>query len=108
MLNHLFLLANVGTALELTKPVKIAVLGDSISLGNLPDGMPIKSWPSHLQSMLELHGDKKFEVKNFSVSGASPCNDFVTRSMCDSPEYKYMLNWDADVVLMLLFTNEPL
>ena len=53
-----------------TKQVKIAAIGDSQSVGLCPGGY-VRSWPVELQAKLDFLQDKKYDVKNYAVSGST-------------------------------------
>jgi len=48
------------------KLLKIAVAGDSMSVGCCPMGL-ITSWPSHLRAKLNSLGEDKYKVDNFAL-----------------------------------------
>ncbi len=80
--------------------VKVACVGDSITAGT-----EATNYPMYLQ---ELLGDG-YEVKNFGLGGAAvrhePESD-GTYFWYDSAQYKESLEYDADVVFVMMGTND--
>ena len=82
------------------KVIKVACVGDSITAGT-----NATNYPMYLQ---ELLGDG-YEVKNFGLGGAAsrhkPESD-GTYFWYDSAQYKGSLEYDADVVFVMMGTND--
>ena len=82
---------------------RIITIGDSITEGVCSSDEKTKSYPSQLMDMLK--DESKFEVLNLGVSG---------RTMMKHGDYPYWneqayqdaLNSEADIVIMMLGTND--
>ncbi len=106
-------MATVSMTVSADEVIKVACVGDSITGGN-----PGANYPEYLQNML---GDG-FEVKNFGKGGAAvrkileDCdgnedgikNEGGEYFWYDSKQYTSSLTYDADIVLVMMGTNDAL
>jgi len=81
------------------KPIKVACVGDSITLGY--GGSKGADYPSVLQGLL---GDG-YEVKNFGYNGAT-MQKAGTKPYWNTKEWGQALNSNADIVVIMLGTND--
>lgn len=89
------------TALPILKKIKVACVGDSITYGaNLPD-RTTQSYPVRLQEAL---GDR-YEVENFGVSAYCVLKN-SKRPYWEREEYQASLDFKADIVIIMLGTND--
>ena len=105
-------ITTIETAYVPSRTIKIACVGDSLTYGVGATDRASKSYPSKLQSLL---GDS-YEVKNFGRSRAfmidkSEYSDFTYSSdksvaYKSTSEYKSSIQYDADIVLICLGTND--
>lgn len=96
-----FLLLMGACALQKKKVIKIACIGDSITYGHGIEDLENNTYPAYLGKLL---GDG-YEVKNFGVCGAT-CLKKGDLPYWDQPEYKRALEFQPDVVVMMLGTND--
>lgn len=101
---HLVYILSIPDAPEVKHtPITIAAAGDSITdgSGDISDTLRQDSYPAHLQ---ELLGDE-YLVLNHGLSGATllSSGDVPYR---DSEAYRSSLETDADIVLIMLGTND--
>ncbi len=81
--------------------IKIACVGDSTTYGHGTTSWPKNTYPAVLQ---ELLGDK-YHVNNFGVS--SQCVQVEgDRSYRDLPHYQQSLEYDADIVVFMMGSND--
>ena len=83
------------------KQVKIACVGDSVTYGYGIDDWEEKNYPVVLQNLL---GDS-YHVMNFGVSGYCVQND-SDKPYTSSENYELSLNYDADIVIFMLGSND--
>jgi acyl-CoA thioesterase I len=76
----------------LHRPIRVACVGDSITFGG---------YPIELQEMLGF----SYEVKNFGVCGATVSQNSTVPFM-DQREFKKALEFDPDIVVVMLGTND--
>lgn len=81
--------------------VKIACVGDSVTYGYGLDEWEEKNYPAVLQQKL---GDK-YHVLNFGVNGHCVQND-SDKPYTASENYELSLNYDADIVVFMLGSND--
>ena len=81
--------------------IKVACIGDSITYGHGIKGWAKNNYPAQLQSIL---GDK-YHVENFGHSGHTLLPD-GDRPYIDSEQYSLSLEYDADIVVIMLGTND--
>ena len=81
--------------------IKIACVGDSITYGHGIANWPKNNYPAQLQEFL---GDE-YHVSNFGHSGRtlSPDGD---QPYVESDQYQLSLDYDADIVVIMLGTND--
>ncbi len=86
----------------LSRTVKIACVGDSITEGSGSGDNTVYSYPARLQTML---GDS-YDVQNFGVSSTTLMN--INNSYCytSTSKYRASLEFDADIVIIMLGTND--
>lgn len=81
--------------------VKIACVGNSITFGAGIGNRDKMSYPAQLQAWL----GNKYLVRNFGVSGATMLRH-GDKPYWDEPEYKEVLNFNPDIIIMKLGTND--
>lgn len=81
--------------------IKVACVGDSITYGHGVGGWAKNNYPAQLQKML----GEGYHVENFGVSGAtlSPDGD---KPYVETKQYKLALEYDADILVVMLGTND--
>ena len=82
-------------------PTKIACVGDSITYGAGIKGRDSLAYPQQLQQML----GKKYEVKNYGVSGATLLKK-GNKPYWKQSEYQATLNYNPKIIVLLLGTND--
>ena len=82
---------------------RIVAVGDSITWGCDSSDPDTKSWPARLMSM--LHDTNKYEVVNLGLSGRTMMKD-GDMPYWNEKEYQTALNSNADVVILMLGTND--
>jgi acyl-CoA thioesterase I len=78
---------------QIVLPIKVACVGDSIT--------EITSYTSHLQSML----GPNYTVGNFGVSGSTVSLN-SSKPYMKQPQYTAAQNFDPDIVVIMLGTND--
>lgn len=89
---------------------RIAFIGDSITSGYLTSNPETTAFPGVLAEIL---GDK-FEIKNFGFGGACAISNLDDNNVYskkekyyrNSDEYKRSIDYDADIVIVMLGTND--
>ncbi|MCL5877128.1 MAG: GDSL-type esterase/lipase family protein [Candidatus Bathyarchaeota archaeon] len=77
---------------NLPRPIRVACVGDSITVGG---------YPLYLQDMLGFG----YQIKNFGVCGATVSQNSTIPYM-NQPEFKKALEFDPDIVVVMLGTND--
>lgn len=90
-----FLIISCGTT------TKIACVGDSITYGSGITERDSFSYPKQLQNKL----GKKYEVKNFGVSGATLLKK-GDKPYWEEPEFNSAKEFKPDIVIIMLGTND--
>ncbi len=90
---------------SLAEPVKLACVGDSITFGYTIPERETKSYPAQLQQRLDKKGKGKWEVKNFGVSSMTLMKK-TSKSYWGRKEYKASKDYAADIVIIMLGTND--
>lgn len=83
--------------------IKIACIGDSITYGSYLQNPETESYPAQLQSLLS----RRYEVKNFGVSGACIAR-YQKMSYVSQQAFEESLLYDADIILIMLGTNDSM
>ncbi len=100
-----FGLAALCLTQALAEPLRVACVGDSITEGFKIDNPAVNSYPAQLQKELDKKGKGKFEVRNFGVRSMTLMQNtqmpYVKRQ-----EYKDSLAYKADIVVIMLGTND--
>lgn len=100
--NIYFYLSLLGLIiLSSCSPTKIACVGDSITYGSGIKGRDSLSYPQQLQNML----GKKYEVKNFGVSGATMLKK-GNNPYWVQHKYQQTLNFNPEIIILMLGTND--
>lgn len=81
--------------------IKVACVGDSITYGHGVGGWLTNNYPAQLQKML---GDK-YHVENFGHSGRT-LSDNGDKPYTESKQFKLSLEYDADIVVIMLGSND--
>ncbi len=81
--------------------IKVACVGDSITYGHGISSWSKNNYPAVLQDIL---GDK-YHVQNFGHSGAT-ASDEGDQPYTKTSEYKKSLEYDADILVIMLGTND--
>lgn len=81
--------------------IKVACVGDSITYGHGIKGWARNNYPAQLQKIL---GDE-YHVENFGHSGRT-LSDNGDKPYTDSKQYKKSLEYDADILVLMLGTND--
>ncbi|MBO5715652.1 MAG: sialate O-acetylesterase [Clostridia bacterium] len=81
--------------------IKVACVGDSITYGHGIKGWAKNNYPAQLQKIL---GDG-YHVANFGHSGKTLSND-GDQPYTESEQYQLSLEYDADIVVIMLGTND--
>ena len=86
---------------EAPAPIRVACVGDSITFGHGTEPREERNYPRLLQSLL----GEGWQVENFGVSGS------IAQSVGDlpyvsTPEYLDSLRFNADVLVLMLGTND--
>ncbi len=90
---------------SLAEPVKIACVGDSITFGYKIPQRETKSYPAQLQQRLDKKGKDKWEVRNFGVSSMTLMKK-TSKSYWNRKEYQASRDYAADIVIIMLGTND--
>ncbi len=81
--------------------IRIACIGDSTTYGHGTTSWPKNTYPTVLQNLL----GEKYHVNNFGVS--SQCVQTTgDRSYRDLPHYQESLEYDADIVVFMMGSND--
>lgn len=81
--------------------IKVACVGDSITYGHGVSNWQKNNYPAQLQDIL---GDG-YHVENFGHSGRTLSNDGDS-PYTESKQYKLSLEYDADIIIFMLGTND--
>ncbi len=100
----LFLLGILAPA-SLAEVTKVACVGDSITYGHTIANRETNSYPAQLQQLLDKKAPGEWEVKNFGVSGTTLMTD-TNKPYVGRKEYKDSLAYGADIVIIMLGTND--
>jgi acyl-CoA thioesterase I len=85
--------------------VRIAFVGNSITIGSGLANAPVECYPSRVDQMLkEVYGDT-CTVQNFAVSGRTMLKD-GDFPIWDEPQFDQMWNFAPDIVYILMGTND--
>ncbi|MCX6224333.1 MAG: GDSL-type esterase/lipase family protein [Bacteroidia bacterium] len=93
-----FLLGATGLDAQI---VKIACVGNSITYGSGIGNRDKMSYPAQLQAWL----GSKYQVRNFGVSGSTMLRK-GDKPYWDEPEYKEVMSFKPDIVIIKLGTND--
>ncbi len=105
LLCSILLLLAAFTPTVLADPIKIACVGDSITYGFKIEGRETNSYPAQLQQVLDKKAAGKWEVKNFGVSSMTLMQD-TSKPYVKRAEYRASVDYEADVVIIMLGTND--
>ena len=83
------------------EPLKVACVGDSITYGHGVKNRGTRSYPAQLRVML----GEDYVVRNYGRSGSSVQRD-AKRSYWDAPQFKAVLKWQPDIIVIKLGTND--
>ena len=97
----IFLLTFIISVNLFGEKTKVACVGNSITYGSGITNRENNSYPAQLQQWLGID----YEVKNFGVSGATMLKK-GNNPYWERPEYKSALNFQPDIVLIKLGTND--
>ncbi len=86
---------------ELTRVVKVACVGDSITYGSGSSNRDVTAYPPQLGLLL---GDS-YEVKNFGLGGATLLNN-GDKPYIRTTQYTDSLSYQPDIVIIMLGTND--
>jgi len=86
---------------EPTIPKKVACVGDSITEGYGLDEPIVNSYPAQLSKKL----GKEWDVKNFGIRSATLI-ETGNRPYTDTPHYINSLNFEPNIVVIMLGTND--
>ena len=81
--------------------IKVACIGDSITYGHGIKNWAKNNYPAKLQEIL---GDE-YHVENFGHSGRTLSSD-GDKPYSESEQYELSLEYDADIVIIMLGTND--
>lgn len=92
------------------KRLKVAFVGDSITYGYLSSNHKTKSYPAQLSALL----NERYDIANFGVSGSCAISDKDPNNLYSKKAkyykstvaYNASLEYDADVVVIMLGTND--
>lgn len=82
---------------------RIIAVGDSITWGSCSTDIKTKAWPVQLMNM--LHDTTKYEVINFGLPGRTMMKKGDS-PYWNEPEYQKTLSSDADIIFLMLGTND--
>ncbi len=101
------LLAGLCMAAPLAQaaPTRVACVGDSITYGMGVANREQNSYPAQLWQKMEALAPGQWEVRNFGVSAMTLMHG-TTRPYTGRPEYRASLDYAADVVIIMLGTND--
>ncbi len=89
----------------LAEPLRVACVGDSITEGFKIQDPAVNSYPAQLQKELDKKGKGKFEVRNFGVRSMTLMQN-TQKPYVKRQEYKNSLDYKADIVVIMLGTND--
>lgn len=81
--------------------IKVACVGDSTTYGHGISGWAKNNYPAKLQSIL----GESYHVQNFGKSGSTASDD-GDQPYTKSAEYKNSIEYDADILVIMLGTND--
>lgn len=81
--------------------IKVACVGDSITYGHGIKNWAKNNYPAKLQDLL---GDE-YHVQNFGHSGTT-ASELADKPYTESKQYKLSLEYDADILVFMLGTND--
>ena len=81
--------------------IKVACIGDSITYGHGISGWARNNYPATLQKLL----GKEYNVRNYGYKGATVL-DSGKKPYTESKQYKLSLEFDADILIIMLGTND--
>lgn len=81
--------------------IKVACVGDSITYGHGIKNWSKNNYPTQLQDVL---GDG-YHVQNFGHSGRT-VSDFGDQPYTESKQYRLSLEYDADIIVVMMGTND--
>ncbi len=87
------------------QPIRVACVGDSITYGLGVADRAHNSYPAQLQQRMDAAAPGKWEVKNFGVSAMTLMHG-TTMPYTARAEYKDSVAYAADVVIIMLGTND--
>lgn len=87
--------------IDMTKRIKVACIGDSITWGFTLLNPWTQSYPALLQRLL----GEGYEVRNFGYNDASVRFDADMPYVCKGV-YRKSLEWNPDIVLIMLGSND--
>ncbi len=105
LFGKLMLLAALLCPSTLAAPLKVACVGDSITYGLGIRERAQNSYPARLQQRLDSTAPGAWVVKNFGVS-AMTLMPRTSRPYTGRAEYRASLAYAADVVIIMLGTND--
>jgi lysophospholipase L1-like esterase len=82
-------------------PMRVACIGDSITLGVGVKDQKHNSYPAQLAALL----GERWEVRNFGVSGTTMMKK-GDRPYVERPQYRTALDYKPDIVVIALGTND--
>ncbi len=82
-------------------PIRVACIGDSITVGSKIAGREHNSYPAQLAHLIGAD----YEVRNFGV-GSSTLLAKADLPFTQTPEWEEVLEWKPDVSIILLGTND--
>ncbi|MBQ1254073.1 MAG: prolyl oligopeptidase family serine peptidase [Alistipes sp.] len=101
-MKRLILLLSIVLSFEChAQKIKVACVGNSITYGAFILNREHNSYPAQLQEYL----GEEYEVKNFGISGTTALKDGLY-SYRNTSAYKESLEWNPDIVLIKLGTND--
>ncbi|MFA9388267.1 MAG: GDSL-type esterase/lipase family protein [Prolixibacteraceae bacterium] len=86
-------------------PVKIAFLGDSITIGSGLENANEECYPSQFNELLQEKFGDQYVVNNFAVSGRTMLRH-GDRPLWNEPQFTSALEFKPDVVYIMLGTND--
>ncbi len=86
-------------------PTRVACVGDSITYGMGVAARETNSYPARLQQRADREAPGQYEVRNFGVSAMTLMRG-TSKSYWDRPEYCDSLAFAADIVIIMLGTND--
>ncbi len=101
----LLLLLGILCPAALAEPTKVACVGDSITYGHAIKNRESASYPAQLQQWLDKAAPGEWVVKNFGVPGSTLMKD-TNKPYVGRGEYRASVDYAADVVIIMLGTND--